>query len=197
MKIAFPPQRACGSKSGRVIAIAIILLFLLLPVAIATPTIMTHHVTVIDSSDHISVYVRTSEIAEITLERSVPLKVAEHDIRYTKANYKIIGLNCVVGKSATFHLQPLSREEDIVIPVTLRYGNETRSFTYTILGPAKPASELLPPPPPEEETQPQLTTNGFLLAILAATAVLSIFLIALSFLDLKRKPLLGFRGGGG
>jgi hypothetical protein len=71
--------------------------------------------------------------SEITLERSVPVKLSEGDIRYGAANYKVIGLNCVVGKHATFRLQPLSRAKDVVIPITLKYGDQFRTFTYTIL----------------------------------------------------------------
>jgi hypothetical protein len=32
-----------------------------------------------------------------------------------------------------FCLQPLSRAKDVVIPITLKYGNQSRTFTYTIL----------------------------------------------------------------
>ncbi len=183
--ISYPSR---GSKRCEVIASVIISFLLLpaslLPVVSASPAIMRHHVTVIDSPGCITVHVRTSELAEITLERSVPLKVAENDIRYTKANYKIIGLNCVVGKSAMFRLRPVSREEDIVIPVTLRYGNETRSFTYTIPGTA--GSELLASQPAEvgASRQPAPEAEGYLLAILTATAIISIFLIALSLHEL-------------
>ncbi|NQE05426.1 hypothetical protein C5S32_06110 [ANME-1 cluster archaeon GoMg1] len=53
--------------------------------------------------------------SEITLERSVPVKLSEGDIRYGTANCKVIGLNCVVGKHATFRLQPISRTKDVVI----------------------------------------------------------------------------------
>ena len=94
-------------------------------------TEMIHRVTVTEG-DVISVYVTTSEVSEITLERFEPVK-AGSDIRYNKANYKIIGLNCIVGNSASFRLQPLSRGSDIVIPITIRYRNDTRTMTYTIL----------------------------------------------------------------
>jgi hypothetical protein len=63
----------------------------------------------------------------------VPTKLSEDDIRYGTANYKVIGLNSVVGKRATFRLQPISRTKDVVIPITLKYGNQSRTFTYTIL----------------------------------------------------------------
>jgi hypothetical protein len=90
---------------------------------------MTHRVQVTDIDDSIVVYVTTSQNSEITLERSVPVKLSEGDIRYGAANYKVIGLNCVVGKHATFRLQPLSRAKDVVIPITLKYGDQSRTFT--------------------------------------------------------------------
>jgi hypothetical protein len=96
---------------------------------------MTHLVQVTDLNDSIVVYVRTTQNSEITLERSVPTKLSEGDIRYGAANYKLIGLNCVVGKHATFHLQPLSRAKDVVIPITLKYGDQSRTFSYTIVIP--------------------------------------------------------------
>jgi hypothetical protein len=77
---------------------------------------MTHRVQVTDLDDSIVVYVTTSQNSEITLERSVPTKLSEGNIRYGAANYKVIGLNCVVGKHATFRLQPISRTKDVVIP---------------------------------------------------------------------------------
>jgi actin-like ATPase involved in cell morphogenesis len=93
---------------------------------------MTHRVQVTDLDDSIVVYVTTSQNLEITLERFVPTKLSEGNIRYGAANYKVIGLNCVVGKHATFRLQHLSRAKDVVIPITLKYGNQSRTFTYTI-----------------------------------------------------------------
>jgi hypothetical protein len=94
---------------------------------------MTHPVQATALDDSIVVYVTTSRNSEITLERSVPTKLSEGDIRYGTANYEVIGLNCVVGTRATFRLQPLSRAKDVVIPITLKYGNQSRTFTYTIL----------------------------------------------------------------
>ena len=72
----------------------------------------------------------------------MPVKLSEGDIRYGTTNYKVIGLNCVVGKHATFRLQPLSRAKDVVIQITLKYGNQSWTFTYTIL--AEEAVSLAP-----------------------------------------------------
>jgi hypothetical protein len=85
----------------------------------------------------------------------VPTKLFEGDIRYGTANYKVIGLNCVVGKHATFRLQPLSRTKDIVIPLTLKYGNQSRTFSYTILAEeAAPASPVVAAQPVALESTP-------------------------------------------
>ncbi len=66
-----------------------------------------------------------------------------------------IFLNCVVGKHATFRLQPLSRTKDVVIPITLKYGNQSRTFTYTILAEeAVPIAPVVAAQPVAPESTP-------------------------------------------
>jgi hypothetical protein len=127
--------------------------------------------------------------SEITLERSVPVKLSEGDIRYGTANYKVIGLNCVVGKRATFRLQPISRTKDVVIPITLKYGNQSRTFTYTIL--AEEAVPIAPvvaarPVAPESTPVPVPGKNDIVMVVLGAAVVLITVIIGISVFQIKR-----------
>jgi hypothetical protein len=144
---------------------------------------MTHRVQVTDLDDSIVVYVTTSQNSEITLERSVPVKLSEGDIRYGAANYKVIGLNCVVGTRATFRLQPLSRTKDVVIPITLKYGDQSRTFTYTIL-----AEEVLATAPvvaaqpvaPESTPVPVPGKSDLIMVVFGAAVILITVIIGIS-----------------
>jgi hypothetical protein len=125
------------------------------------------------------------------LERSVPVKLSEGDIRYGAANYKVIGLNCVVGKRATFRLQPLSRTKDVVIPITLKYGNHSRTFTYTILAEEVVSLPIAPvvaaqPVAPESTPVPVPGKSGMLMVVLGATVILITIFIGISVLQIKR-----------
>jgi hypothetical protein len=150
---------------------------------------MTHRVQVTDLDDSMVVYVTTSQNSEITLERSVPVKLSEGDIRYGTANYKVIGLNCVVGKRATFRLQPISRTKDVVIPITLKYGNQSRTFTYTVL--AEEAVPIAPvvaaqPVAPESTPAPLPGTSDIVMVVLGASVVLITVIIGISVFQIKR-----------
>jgi hypothetical protein len=123
------------------------------------------------------------------LERSVPVKLSEGDIRYGAANYKVIGLNCVVGKRATFRLQPLSRAKDVVIPITLKYGNHSRTFTYTIL--AEEVLAIAPvvatqPVAPESTLVPLPGKSDIMMVMLGAAVILITVIIGISVLQIKR-----------
>jgi hypothetical protein len=150
---------------------------------------MTHRVQVTDLDDSIVVYVTTSQNSEITLERSVPVKLSEGDVRYGAANYKVIGLNCVVGKHATFRLQPISRTKDVVIPITLKYGNQSRTFSYTIL--AEEAVAIAPvvaaqPVAPESTPVPSPGKSGLMMVVVGACVVLITVIIGISVFQIKR-----------
>jgi hypothetical protein len=135
------------------------------------------------------VYVTTSQNLEITLERSVPTKLSEGDIRYGTANYKVIGLNCVVGKHATFRLQPISRTKDVVIPITLKYGNQSRTFTYTILAEeAVPIAPVVAAQPVASESTPVPLPgkNDIMMVVLGAAVILITVIIVISVLQKKR-----------
>jgi hypothetical protein len=150
---------------------------------------MTHRVQVTDLDDSIVVYVTTSQNSEITLERSVPVKLSEGDIRYGTANYKVIGLNCVVGKRATFRLQPLSRTKDVIIPITLKYANQSRTFTYTILAEeAVPVAPVVAAQPvaPESTPVPSPGKSDIVMVVLGASVVLITVIIGISVLQKKR-----------
>jgi hypothetical protein len=151
---------------------------------------MTHRVQVMDHDDMIVVCVTTSQMSEITLERFEPVKVADEDIRFSKANYRVIGVNCVVGRYATFHLQPISRGKDVVIPITLKSGNQSRAFTYTIL-----AEEAVLPTPAvgmpaavsKREPASQPGNNEFLMYGLGATAILAVRIIGISIFQKTKR----------
>ena len=150
---------------------------------------MTHRVQVTDLYDSIVVYVTTSENSEITLERSVPVKLSEGDIRYGTANYKVIGLNCVVGKHATFRLQPISRAKDVVIPITLKYGDQSRTFSYTIL--AEEVVAIAPvvaaqPVAPESTPVSAPGKSNIMMVVLGASVVLITVIIGISVFQKKR-----------
>jgi hypothetical protein len=119
----------------------------------------------------------------------VPTKLSEGDICYSAANYKVIGLNCVVGKRATFRLQPLSRAKDVVIPITLKYGNQSRTFTYSIL--AEEAVPIAPvvaqqPVAPESTPVPVPSKSDLIMVVLWASVVLITVIIYISVFQIKR-----------
>jgi hypothetical protein len=119
----------------------------------------------------------------------VPTKLFEGDIRYGTANYKVIGLNCVVGKHATFRLQPLSRTKDIVIPLTLKYGNQSRTFSYTILAEeAAPASPVVAAQPVALESTPVPVPgkSDIMMVVLGASVILITVIIGISVFQIKR-----------
>jgi hypothetical protein len=150
---------------------------------------MTHRVQVTDLDDSIVVYVTITQKSEITLERSVPVKLSEGDIRYGTANYKVIGLNCVVGKHATFRLQPISRAKDVVIPITLKYGDQSRTFSYTIL--AEEVLAIAPvvaaqPVAPESTPVPVPGKSDIMMVVVGAIVVLITVIIGISVFQIKR-----------
>jgi hypothetical protein len=121
-------------------------------------------------------------------------KLSEGDIRYGAANYKVIGLNCVVGKHATFRLQPISRAKDVVIPITLKYGDQSRTFRYTIL-----VEEVVPiapvvaaqPVAPESTPVPVPGKSDLIMVVLGASVILITVIIGFSVLQIKRSSSRG------
>jgi hypothetical protein len=121
---------------------------------------MTHRVQVTDLDDSIVVYATTSQNSEITLERSVPVKLSEGDIRYGAANYKVIGLNCV-----TFTYTILA-EEVVSLPIA------------PVVAAQPVAPESTPVPVPGK--------SGMLMVVLGASVVLITVIIGISVLQIKR-----------
>ena len=121
-------------------------------------------------------------------------KLSEGDIRYGAVNYKVIGLNCVVGKHATFRLQPISRAKDVVIPITLKYGDQSRTFRYTIL-----VEEVVPiapvvaaqPVAPESTPVPVPGKSDLIMVVLGASVILITVIIGFSVLQIKRSSSRG------
>ena len=98
-------------------------------------------------------------------------------------------MNCVVGKHATFRLQSLSRAKDVVIPITLKYGNQSRTFTYTILAEeAVPIASVVAAQPvaPESTPVPVPGKSGILLVVLGVAVVLITIIIGISVFQIKR-----------
>jgi hypothetical protein len=164
----------------------IVALLIFIPSVSANEIEMTHRVQVMDHDDIIVVYVTTSQMSEITLERFEPVKVADEDIRFNKANYRVMGVNCVVGKRATFRLQPISRGKDVVIPITLKYGNQSRTFTYTILAEEAAPAIVQQPVATESVPAPLPGKNELLMVVLGATAILAVVIIGISIFQIKR-----------
>ena len=167
----------------------IVVLLIFIPSVSANEIEMTHRVQVMDHDDMIVVYITTSQMSEITLERFEPVKVADEDIRFSKANYRVMGVNCIVGKRATFRLQPISRGKDVVIPITLKYGNQSRTFTYSIL--AEEAAPIAPvvaaqPVAPESTPVPVPDKRYMLIVVLGAVVILITVVIGISVFQIKR-----------
>lgn len=147
---------------------------------------ITHDVNIIDyDEDTIFVYVTTSQVTEITLERFEPVRIGLNDVRYGKANYKVMGINCVVGRHATFNLRPIDRTKDIVIPVTLKYNNKSRTLTYTVIAP-EPSPTPLMVAPVISEPVPEPKQNNNLMLVLGAIAILALGIILYSTISSKR-----------
>ncbi|NQE52810.1 hypothetical protein C5S29_04385 [ANME-1 cluster archaeon GoMg3.2] len=98
-------------------------------------------------------------------------------------------MNCVVAKHATFRLQLISRAKDVVIPITLKYGNQSRTFSYTILaeeaGPTAPVVAQQPVAP-ESTPAPQPDKNELLMVVLGAAIILITVIIGISVFQIKR-----------
>ena len=100
-----------------------------------------------------------------------------------------IGLNCVVGKRATFRLQPILRAKDVVIQITLKYGNQSRTFTYTIL--AEEAAPVAPvvaqqPVAPKSTPVPSPGKNELLMVVLGAAVIRITLFIGILVFQIKR-----------
>lgn len=86
-------------------------------------------------------------------------------------------------------MQPLSRVKDVVTPITLKYGNQSRTFSYTIL-----AEEVVPiapvvaaqPVAPESTPVPLPGKSGIMMVVLAAIVVLITVIIGISVFQIKR-----------
>ena len=88
-------------------------------------------------------------------------------------------------------MQPLSRAKDVVIPITLKYGNQSRTFTYTIL--AEEAVPLLVAPvvaaqpvAPESTPVPLPGKSDMLIVVLGAAVILIVVIIGITVLQIKR-----------
>jgi hypothetical protein len=97
-------------------------------------------------------------------------------------------LNCVVGKHATFRLQPISRAKDVVIPITLKYGNQSRTFTYTIL--AEEVLAIAPvvaaqPVAQESTAVPVQGKSDLMMVVLGASVILITIIIGISVFPIK------------
>lgn len=162
-------------KTDSLTLVYAIIMMILITLPSVSAIEMMHRVQLMDHDDRIVVYVTTSQMPEITLERFEPVKVASEGIRFSKANYNVMGLNCVAGRHATFRLQPISRNKDVVIPITVKYGNQSRAFTYTILAeesvpsPAAPAI-VQQPVAPESVPAPLPGKNELLLLLVVLGA---------------------------
>ena len=85
-------------------------------------------------------------------------------------------------------MQPLSRAKDVVIPITLKYGNQSRTFTYTIL-----AEEVVPiapvvaaqPVAPESTPVPLPGKSNIMMVVLGASVVLITVIIGISVFQIK------------
>jgi hypothetical protein len=86
-------------------------------------------------------------------------------------------------------LQPISRTKDVVIPIALKYGNQSRTFTYTILGDG--AASTAPvvaaqPVAPMSTPAPVSGKSDMLMVVLGASVVLITVIIGISVFQIKR-----------
>ena len=92
---------------------------------------------------------------------------------------------------ATFRLQHLSRAKDVVIPITLKYGDQFRTFTYTILVEEAVSLPIAPvvaaqPVVPESTPVPLPGKSGMLMVVLEAAVIMITVIIGISVFQIKR-----------
>ena len=80
-------------------------------------------------------------------------------------------------------MQPLSRVKDVVIAITLKYDNQSRTFSYTIL--AEEAVPIAPvvaaqPVAPESTPVPVPGKSDIMMVVLGASVVLITAIIGIS-----------------
>ena len=86
-------------------------------------------------------------------------------------------------------MQPLSRAKDVVIPITLKYDNQSRTFTYATL--AEEAVPIAPvvaaqPVAPESTPVPVLGKSDIMMVVLGASVILITVIIGISVFQKKR-----------
>ena len=86
-------------------------------------------------------------------------------------------------------MQPLSRAKDVVIAITLKYGNQSRTFSYTILAEeAVPAAPVVAAQPvaPESTPVPVPGKSDLMMVVVGASVVLITIFIGISVFQIKR-----------
>ncbi|MEA2000004.1 MAG: hypothetical protein U9N61_11870 [Euryarchaeota archaeon] len=96
----------------------------------------------------------------------------------------------MVGKHATFRLPPISRAKDVVIRITLKYCNQSGTFTYTILVEEVASLPVAPvvaaqPVAPESTPVPSPGKSDLVMAVLGASVVLIRIIIGISVFQIK------------
>jgi len=86
-------------------------------------------------------------------------------------------------------LQPLSRAKDVVIPITSKYDNQSRTFTYATL--AEEVLAIAPvvaaqPVAPESTQVPLPGKSDIMIVVLGAAVILITVIIGISVLQIKR-----------
>ncbi|RCV65750.1 hypothetical protein C5S53_02170 [Methanophagales archaeon] len=86
-------------------------------------------------------------------------------------------------------MPPLSRTKDVVIPITLKYGDQSRTFSYTILG--EEVVAIAPvvtaqPVAPESTPVPVTGKSGLMMVVVGASVVLITVIIGISVFQIKR-----------
>jgi hypothetical protein len=86
-------------------------------------------------------------------------------------------------------MAPRITKKDVVIPITLKYGNQSRTFTYTIL--AEEAVPIAPvvaaqPVAPESTPVPVPGKSDIMMVVVGASVVLITVIIGISVFQKKR-----------
>ena len=93
---------------------------------------------------------------------------------------------------ATFRLQHLSRAKDVVIPITLKYGDQFRTFTYTILVEEAVSLPIAPvvaaqPVVPESTPMPLPGKSDIMMVVVGVFVILITVIIGISVLQRTKR----------
>nr|QNO58184.1 hypothetical protein MFNKIFOF_00005 [Methanosarcinales archaeon ANME-1 ERB7] len=103
--------------------------------------------------------------------------------------FRSISFQTIFHLYPPFCLQHISRTKDVVIPITLKYGNQSRTFSYTILTEeAVPIAPVVAAQPvaPESTPVPVPDKSDLIMVVLDAAVIRITLIIGISVFQIKR-----------